>query len=273
MSSLSVDLHLHTTVSDGQASPEELAELALAAGLSAIAVTDHDDLRGSARAAAAVPELLIIPGVEISAKFGDRGVHILAFGVDPSHPGLDDLLRSNRAAKREQADKMLRQLRPFGVPFDVHDFLEGRPPDSYVGRGVIARRIAEHTGKTVRTVFKKWLGFGRLAWVPAAVADAAAVISTVQDAGGVAILAHPGEDDFSLAVPGLLEAGLDGLEVHRPTPRRRLREEAASVVHRHGLLASGGSDWHGGPAHALGDFRVEAEKLAPLLERVAPGLI
>jgi hypothetical protein len=265
------DLHLHTDLSDGFEQPESLARAAVAGRLDTIAITDHDDCRAAERARAAITdgELRVLNGVEISAICGTRPLHILGYGFDPQNRALVDALRVNRAAKRAQVAAMIEALRNMGVHLELEALTTGRDPDAYLGREHLARHLVARKVCRPSTVYRRYLGRGRPGYVSARILQAGAAISLLQDAGGVALLAHPSNDDLEKSLPELCDHGLDGLELFRPRRSTEQLEAIAKAAQARGLLVSGGSDWHGRPSEAsLGRFSCSSEQLRPLLERL-----
>jgi len=241
-----IDLHCHTTASDGVLSPAEVVRRAAEAGVSVLAITDHDTVDAVEVAAEAARGLAlrIVPGVEISARLGDKEIHVLGHFFDPRDPALVAGLASFREKRRERAARMVEQLRAHGAPLDLEEVLD---TDGSVGRPHLARLlVARGHARDFREAFDRWLGKGKPGWVERSMPAAHEAIALVRGAGGVASLAHPRlskvEGDELVA---LARAGLSGLEVDHPHQdedvRRNLRLAARSL----GLEATAGSDFHG----------------------------
>lgn len=258
------DLHLHSTVSDGLWSPAQLLAEIQERAITSFALTDHDDTRGVSeiKASAEAAGLHCIPGVEISCLHGQQGVHILAYGIDLEDTELQACLSQHRRAKQSQIRRMLSHLRNERIDIAFDELLAGRPEDSYVGRGHLARALVPRYLRHQKLAYQHYLGRDASAYVPAKLSQAVDVIALIHQAGGLAVLAHPSHDDLSLRVKALAEAGLDGLEALRPRRSRSFREKILSAAHHHGLFITGGSDWHGvGETLAFGEFTVEASEL------------
>jgi predicted metal-dependent phosphoesterase TrpH len=268
------DLHLHSLVSDGNADPAEVVTRAAAAGLDLIAVSDHDDTRANAPALAAAKELgvRLVTAIELTARVDERPegtVHILGYGIVPS-PELDAVALRNRLGKRAQAIGMLERLRELGIPVTDEEIGLVRTSDAYVGRNRIASALVTRgLAKDRLKAFKRYLNPGARAFVPPDVVPAAEAIAAIHAAKGIAVLAHPTADDLEKRLGKLCEAGLDGIEVWRPRAQGSLLERVEKARERRGLLATGGSDWHGlYPGIPLGDWKVDEEKLKAFLDRL-----
>jgi len=243
-----IDLHCHTTASDGAHAPAEVVRLAHAAGVGVLAITDHDTVAAVEEAADAARPLglRIVPGVEISARLGDKEIHVLGHFVDPAEPRLLSSLADFGRRRRERAERMVEQLRAHGAPLPLDEVLGG---EGSVGRPHLARLLIAHGhARDFREAFDRWLGKGKPGWVDRSMPAAQDAIALIRGAGGAASLAHPrlskvgGEELVALA-----RAGLSGVEVDHPRQdgdaRRTLRLAASSL----GLEATAGSDFHEAP--------------------------
>lgn len=267
-----VDLHSHSTASDGAYAPTAVVERAKAAGVHALALTDHDTLGGVAEAQAAGDRLglRIVPGAELSAHDGDREIHLLALHFqDPQT--LDGELERFRVRRRERAADIVARLRTLGVPLEL-DRVLAEAAGGAVGRPHVARALvaAGHV-RDHREAFDRYLGAGRPAYVAKALFPVPDAVRLVHEAGGILVFAHPGSDGTRERIERLARLGLDGLEVlhpsHSPDDVARLTALARALR----LVRSGGSDWHGateGP-RTLGALRVPAEWLEEQDARVA----
>jgi 3',5'-nucleoside bisphosphate phosphatase len=268
-----IDLHCHTTLSDGTLEPEMLVEQAAQGGIKVLAITDHDDIRGYFQGLSKAQEtgITLLPAVEISSRVIDMGVHILAYGVDPDHKGFENFLATQRKAKKNQIVDMIAHLRNQSIHLDYEDLLGGREPDSYVGRAHVARAMVPRYVKRKSTVYKRYIGHNCAAYVAPNVASGQDVIHEIHEAGGIAVLAHPTFDDVSCTLPRLIEWGLDGIECFRPRCSRSLHDVLVSTAHHNELITTGGSDWHGDRKvdadQPMGHFQVPPEKIQRFLER------
>lgn len=240
------DLHLHSTASDGRVSPERLVELSLAAGLPAIALTDHDSVAGvdAAIAAAAGTTLSVIPGVELSAGIGDRGIHILGYFIDHHDQVLLDRLEQLRRIRLERAERIVYGLARDGYAISLEDVL-GLAAEGAVGRAHIAQLlVTAGYVPTVTQAFRTLLGSSAPYYVPKPVSAPEEVIGWIADAHGIAVVAHPGLSGIADLVPRLVDAGIAGIEAYHGSHDAATAEYYASLARTHGLIATGGSDFH-----------------------------
>ena len=260
-----VDLHAHSTASDGAATPEEFVATAQRAGLAAIALTDHDTLAGvrAAQRAAEPLGIRVIPGVELSTVDQGHEVHLLGLHIRDVE-AMEDELAAFRGSRRTRAIAIVAKLNELGVPVTVEAVLEAAA-DGAIGRPHIARAlIAGGFVKDNREAFDRWLGNGRPANIEKeklAIADA---IAMIHGYGGLAVWAHPGPDGRRERVEPLVAMGIDGLEVRHPGHQNDDTQRLGALVAHFKLVPSGGSDWHGAAAgsRALGAMQVSPEWLA-----------
>jgi len=244
-----VDLHIHTHFSDGSDSPEGVARRAAAAGLVAVAVTDHDTVAGLDESEQAVRDagLEFMPGVEISATYGETEVHIVGLGIDRHHEDL--LLELGRLVKgrSDRVDQMVAKLALLGVPVTRADVETQASGAAALGRMHVAHALmAQGVTRTLQEGFDKYLRAGRRAYVPRKIISCKRAIELIQTAGGLAFLAHPGVGvTVSRVLDRLLALPFDGLEVYhtRHTPGHITQFTQAAL--ERDLLISGGSDCHG----------------------------
>ena len=267
---MKADLHLHTTASDGDWTPEQVVGGAVAGGLDVIAVTDHDTVAGVARARHAAKDLTlsVISGIEVSSTFQGRDVHILGYFVDVEAPVLVGY--GTRAGRRreERMREMLGKLSAQGIeiPYERVEAAAGSDP-GVIGRPHLARALVEAGHVTsVSGAFASLIGDDSDAFVPAYLLEPRDAVELVLAAGGVPVWAHPPSEIIDALLPALIEVGLRGLEVYRPRNRRADVLRLEELCRSRGLLASGGSDWHT-PRYGsmLGDFHVTSEEVGPLL--------
>lgn len=274
-----IDLHTHSDVSDGTAPPASLVRAAAAAGLDVVALTDHDTTQGWQEAEHAAREVGVhlVRGIEISCTHRGRGLHLLAYLPDPTHPGLGELLGRIVEGRSNRVPAMLAQLRDAGVAIEQADLdrvgsrtaATGRPhvADALVGLGVVGSR---------GDAFREWLSPGRPGFVDRWAATVTDTVRAVGEAGGVSVVAHPWGRGGRTALPEeeiavLAAAGLAGVEVdhqdHDDAARARLRELAAELD----LVVTGSSDHHGAGKvdHDLGCHTTDPEQYERLLARAA----
>lgn len=248
-----VDLHCHSTASDGTMSPREVVRLASEIKLSALALTDHDTIGGIAEAAdeAAIRGIDFLPGIEISAKFPLPGtLHILGYGIDPANATLTKLTEELRGGRDDRNERIVAKLQTLGIDITIDEVLAraqgtvGRP---HIAQVLVAKGVVTHP----QVAFDKYLGQGGLAYEDKERFTPREAIAMIHAAGGVAICAHPTQlrlANFPIlerVLKDLVDLGLDGVEVihsdHRPFDVRFLN----AFADKYKLLKSGGSDFHG----------------------------
>jgi hypothetical protein len=256
------DLHSHSTASDGTTPPADVMARAAAAGLDAIALTDHDTTGGHAAAAAALPPgLTLIPGVELSCRQDGHSVHLLAYLFDPADAELAGEMAAIRSSRLDRARAMVARLDELGsgVTWEqVTRIADG----GVIGRPHIARALAEAgvVATPAEAFSRDWIGPGGRAHVSRYALDPARAVALVRGAGGVSVLAHPRGESRGWQIPdeviaGMAAAGLTGIEVDHPQQDRAGRERLRALAADLDLIPSGGSDDHG----ELTGFRIGAE--------------
>jgi len=267
------DLHLHTTCSDGFFTPEQLLQEAKNRRFSAIAITDHDTLKGSERAASLAQafDIEIIPGVEITTVAAKKEFHILGYLMDGRNRDLLSLLQHNEDRRFERMRRMLEQLRHIGLDVPFEDLYE------FTGKGVLGRLQLAHfllAKKMVRSpaeAFKKYIGKECPGYVKGEYVSTARAIEFIRGAGGVAVWAHPGREELENNFSSLLKWGIQGLEVFHSSHSAAQKERLSLLAERHGLLITGGSDCHGaGKSRILiGEVKLPYHYVESLREGVA----
>jgi predicted metal-dependent phosphoesterase TrpH len=268
-----IDLHLHTTASDGTLAPRDLVAHAAAAGLRVISVTDHDTTAGldEARGAAAARQLTFVPGIEITAVEADRDVHVLGYYIDPESAALGEFLRAQRADRLRRVREMCDRLNALGFDVRADLLTEATVPARSIGRPAIADALVRAGFASSRDdAFKRLLGAGSPAYVPRRGVSSADVVRIITDAGGIASLAHPALAGIDDLIPTLAARGLAAIEArhsdHPPGVEARYRELAARL----GLAVTGGSDFHGpdaANASSLGRVTLDQEDFDALAAR------
>lgn len=249
---MAVDLHVHSTASDGTDTPARLVHLASEKGLRAMALTDHDTLDGwtQAQQAAAGTGLELIPGVELSLEH-DGGMHLLVLWLRPGTGPLQDRLGELRAGRDARNTRVLEILAEYGLHISAEE-LAAEAGGGTVGRPHIASLMMRkgHV-PDLATAFDLWLGKGRRAYVGRQRLSAGEAIGLARESGAVPVLAHPHTlgihraEDMSALLHGLVDNGLVGLEAMYSSYQRHERDGYASLARRFGLVPSGGSDYHG----------------------------
>jgi predicted metal-dependent phosphoesterase TrpH len=269
-----IDLHLHTSASDGALAPTDLVARAAAAGLTTISITDHDTTAGleSARAAASAHSVRLIAGIEITAVEDGRDTHVLGYFFDPADAALRRFLERQHQDRIRRIREIAERLATLGLPIDPQPLIaRGLDRGQSVGRPhVAAALIARGYVQSWDEAFEKYLEKGRPAFVPRQGASAADVVRVIHAAGGVASLAHPGLSKMDERIPTLVAAGLDALEAshadHDEETERRYRSLAEAFC----LSITAGSDFHGDGVRkpcALGRITMTAQELAALEAR------
>ncbi len=249
-----IDLHMHTTASDGQLAPAALLARVRDARLETISVTDHDTVAAAHEMAAlcAGARVTFVPGIEITAIHEGRDVHVLGYGFDPDDAALASFLAGQRAIRVDRMRQIGRRLRALDIHVDVDAILApvlDRPGRS-VGRPAVGRAlVAGGHVATLDEAFSRYLGEDGLAWVPRDGASPVDVVAVIRRAGGVASLAHPGQTQADELVAPMVAAGMEAIEVYHPDHLPEVERHYAQLAADLGLVATGGSDYHGDPGH------------------------
>jgi 3',5'-nucleoside bisphosphate phosphatase len=250
-----IDLHLHTTASDGRCTPHELVNRAWRAGVTVMAVTDHDTVAAipEVRSAAKACGIEVITGIEITAiESSGRDIHMLGYFIDPDDSGLTAFLAKQRTQRIARVEALGVRLAQLGMPIDIGTVLRQarEPRGRSVGRPQIARAmIAAGYVADTREAFDRWLATGRPAFVPRSGAPPGEVIDIVHAAGGLASLAHPGQTNVDSFISAYVESGLDAIELYHPDHDADAVARYRNIASRLNLLATGGSDFHGDADH------------------------
>ena len=241
------DLHLHTQFSDGTFTPEELVLHAQQHGLACIALTDHDTVEGCARAAAACAavKMEFISGAELTAEHKDIEVHVIGYFLDTESRALLERIAQFQAVRQRRIHEMVAALNKLGVPLKVEAVFAlanckspGRP---HVARALVKERLIGNLDEA----FEKYLKKGRPAWVPKTKMSALESIELIHQAGGLAVMAHPGLNRTDEIIPVLVDAGLDGIECFHTKHSTVMSERYLEIAEKYRLLVTGGSDCHG----------------------------
>jgi len=268
-----IDLHSHTTASDGQHSPEELLSLAASAGVTVLAVTDHDTVAGlaAAKEAARARGLELVPGIELSAFVLGREAHILGHFLNPEDPDVSRFADRLRTEREQRMVHMVEKMRQLGFPVRMED-VYAIADKAHLGRPHLARVLVEK-GWCVDTkeAFDRFLGDGRPAWVDRYRLEGADAIRLIRDAGGTATLAHPGTSKMNrMEVLTLAREGLAGLEVNHSDHNPSVREKYLALAREFELIPTAGSDFHGekvAPGRHLGTAAMPPELFEKLRSR------
>jgi len=243
------DLHTHSTASDGTLAPADLVLQASRRGLSIIALTDHDTTAGLDEAMTAGAQLgvRVIPGIELSTNVRAGEVHMLGYGIDPANEVLQGALAGYRRERVDRARRIIDRLRDMGVDLSV-DAVISTGSDAAVGRPHIARAMIEAGYvQSVSEAFDRYIGNGKPAYIESERKPTPVeAITLIRAAGGLPVHAHPfSSEEFPATLPSLVAAGLAGIEVYYAEYSLEQRQLLAEIASEHGILATGGSDYHG----------------------------
>jgi 3',5'-nucleoside bisphosphate phosphatase len=276
---MAVDLHTHSTYSDGTVSPAAVVERAIAAGLSVVALTDHDGFEGLAEAAAtAEGRIGFIPGVELSVDWNGRAMHLLAYWVEDGPGPLQDALTDIRASRWTRNIEMIEALQAMGIEITVDEVLE-EAGHGVVGRPHIAAVLCRHgAAENNNDAFERYLGSAGAAYRQRKRLTARDAVDLTRASGGVTSVAHPhtvadSADGYREVFEGVAALGVDGIECHYVEYEPDLRSRLAAWADDLGLIPTGGSDYHGAYKPGIevgtgrGDLRVPDEAAARLAER------
>jgi hypothetical protein len=267
------DLHIHTTCSDGALGAAAVVARARQAGLTCIAITDHDHVGAidEARAAGTQLGIEVIAGVELSTTIAQQDVHLLGYLIDPAYPPLQEYLATMRAERMRRAERMVEKLNGLSVPLTMHAVLE-EAGTAAVGRPHIATALAAAgLTESYYEAFSRYIGFGRPAYEEKVTLTPRESIRLIAEAGGISCIAHPGASIPDSLLRDLIHAGVDGIETVHPshTPERTAYYRA--IAEAYFLLTCGGSDYHGGgrsDEEALGKFTIPLDQVRILQRRV-----
>ena len=277
-----IDLHTHSTVSDGSDAPWRIPELAAEAGCTAVALTDHDRLDGVPEATARAGELgvRLVPGCELSCAFSPRSMHVLVYFVEPGEGPLQDELKELQRIRHDRNVALAERLGKLGLPV-TYEEMEAEAGGGGVGRPhAAAVLVRKGVVTSVREAFDQWLGEGRPGHVPRRrQLQPEEAVGLALHSGGVPVLAHPldlelGPGELDSVVGELAGLGLAGLEAIYGRYRPEEREELAALARHHGLVVTGGSDHHGDYKPDLrvgvgrGDLDVPDRALEELADRL-----
>jgi predicted metal-dependent phosphoesterase TrpH len=271
-----IDLHTHSTASDGRCTPGELVARAVSAGVTTLGLTDHDTLAGCAAAADACASagVAFVPGIEITAVAHERDIHVLAYFVDLSSSTLLAFLGEQRQRRLDRVRAIIERLTALGMPLDADRVLAPTltQPDAAVGRPWIARAlVSAGYVSTVSDAFDSFLSHGRPAFVPRVGAAPADVFEQVHRARGLTSLAHPVLMKHDEWIPAFVDAGLDAIEAFHADHTLTDVERYRALARDFGLLVTGGSDFHGDNDHGSphpGAVSLPREHYEALLARV-----
>jgi predicted metal-dependent phosphoesterase TrpH len=266
-----IDLHIHTTMSDGALTPPEVLEKVRAVSLAAFALADHDTISGYRQLVNMLgpddPEL--ITGLELSVAVNGADMHMLAYLFDPDHAELNETLVRFQEGRNLRGGRMVQRLNERGLALPLDDVLKaangsaiGRPhiADALVYKGLVA---------SVEDAFRRHIGDHCPAYIPKSMIRPEEAISMIHRAGGLAVLAHPYINDMHKLIPSLVKQGLDGIEVYHYSHNKQQVQELKRLAVKYQLIRSGGSDFHGRQMHEgeIGAYQIPLEFLETMKDR------
>ncbi|MFH1038413.1 MAG: PHP domain-containing protein [PVC group bacterium] len=265
------DLHIHTLASDGAYSAREVLNAARVAGLSAIAITDHDSVEALPEAISLAEEygIEVIPGIEISVELDAAEMHLLGYFVDYRDPGFRERLALLRRVRACRAEAMLKILEEMGFPLDMEKLLPGQMTGA-IGRLHIAQALFRSGYvQSLSEAFSRYIGNNGPAYVSKMKLSKEDALAMILRAGGVPVLAHPGQLDRDELIPDLIKLGLAGLEAYYPSHSRFTTNHYLELARHYHILATGGSDCHGTNKEKIliGTVRVPYRVVEELRER------
>jgi hypothetical protein len=257
---VNIDLHIHSTYSDGSLTPSEIIASARQLGLAAIAITDHDCINGSKEVLQSIdlpPSLNFLTGIEISAAFPEGfprkgSLHILGYGFDINNLDLNQILTILQHARNDRNPRIIRKLNKLGIAIDLKE-VSALAGDSVLGRPHIAQTlVSKNVATSIDDAFNRFLGYGQPAYVDKYRIETQKAIQIIRQAGGIAVLAHPGlietDDDDNNVEPLLkilIDMGLGGMEVYYSEHSGKQTAYFTQLAQRYNLLMTGGTDFHG----------------------------
>ncbi len=267
------DLHMHTNHSDGAYEPCDLLKKVREAGLRTISITDHDCVNGLDEAIhfGAMYDVIVIPGIELSASVNKKEIHLLGYFINHHDDNLLHSLSTLREERIQRAEKIVKKLNALNIPLKIESVLECAGHGA-VGRPHIAAALVKGSFiRSYRDVFEKYIGDGCPAYEAKKESSPEKVIKLIADSGGLSFLAHPARAIDDATVLELLELGLDGIEVVHPSHSNASVKHYRSLVNEHYLLESGGSDFHGGlkdDEALLGNVTVSSSVIEKMRQRL-----
>jgi predicted metal-dependent phosphoesterase TrpH len=263
------DLHCHTTASDGILSPSEIMMYAAKRGLQAVAITDHDTTLGweEAEKAAYRAGVKLLKGLEINTEWRGKEVHILGYGLNDDNNNLKIRLQELRSKRTDRIGKIIEKLKGLNIRLSLADVEQCAKGESLGRPHVVAAMIAKGYLDSYQEGFDKYLSVGAPAYVPRYKLTPSEAIIIIREAGGVAVLAHPGNNVSQDDIQQWVEDGLQGIEVSHPDHTLNHEKKYRKIAAQYGLITTGGSDYHGPgvkPGIELGDWGVSLDLVQQL---------
>ncbi len=270
-----IDLHLHTTASDGNLDPKALVRRAYSAGIRVLSVTDHDTMAGVPAADQEAKSLGVdfVSGIEITAVLNGRDVHILGYFLHPAPHLLASFLEKQREERLRRARKICKSLERLKMSINIENLItDAEKNNQVITRPILAKALLKAGYvKSEREAFSRWIGDGCPAYVQRRGSSPEEVVKLISKSGGVSVLAHPGLFRKDELIPRFVRAGLVGLEAYHPQHNKRQRTHYFELAKKNLLIASGGSDYHGENHHnakCLGIIGTPYKEFLSLRERL-----
>ncbi|MDI9475910.1 MAG: PHP domain-containing protein [Natronincolaceae bacterium] len=273
-----IDMHVHSTFSDGVYSPGKLVDYAVEKGLSGIAITDHDTVDGIEEAikrAGIYKNFIVIPGVELSTEYNNEEIHILGYRIDYKMEYLLEILQRLQDSRSDRATKIINKLKKIGVKISYKDVTK-IAGDGAIGRPHIAHSLVQKGYvQTIKEAFIRYLAKGAVAYVPKQKLTPISAINIIKKAGGFSVAAHPGLLKSETTLDYLIDIGIDGIEVYHSKHTTEQSERYLKLAEKHNLIITGGSDFHyppknnrynSNPDEDLGGIKISLESIKKLLK-------
>ncbi len=269
-----VDLHVHTTISDGLSTPSQVVDAAVERGLNGIAITDHDSVEGINAAlnrGRLYDEFYVIPGIEFSCVYLDKEVHLLGYFFDYKSPAVVSTTKKLRNGRVTRGKKIIKKLNSLGINIKLEDVMK-HAKKNYIGRPHIGRALIDKNYVTsMEEAFTKYLDRGKPGYIESYKLQIEEVIKLIHNEGGIVVLAHPGLMRDKRIINYCIKAGIDGIEVIHPKHSNQDVLELLEITKKFNLIKTGGSDWHSTKEAGnclLGKYYVNLNNIPELKERI-----
>ncbi|WP_077367570.1 PHP domain-containing protein [Anaerosalibacter sp. Marseille-P3206] len=270
---MKLDLHTHTTFSDGFFTPEEIVDLAVKKGLDGIAITDHDTTKGidsAIKRSTVYKDFLVVPGIEFSCEYNDEEVHILGYFIEYKSPELIKLTDKLKTERIKRGYKIISELNNIGLNITIED-VKKFAKDDFVGRPHIANALVmKGLADSIEDAFNKYLIKGKPGYVKRYKLSIADTINLIHRIDGIAVLAHPGLLKVKDIIDYAIDSGIDGIEAIHSKHLKKEIDDYIYMSKRNNLIITGGSDFHGAInncEYSLGNYYIDIDKLETLKRR------
>ena len=269
-----IDLHTHTTASDGIYSPRRLIDLARNSGLVAMAITDHDTVDGLPEAMdyAASVGFRLFPGVEFSIEYDTGSFHLIGLNLDYTHERLRTTVKTLSEHRSTRAYRIIDDLKKHGIDIPIEEVL-AEAGGGAMGRPHVARVMVNHgIAPTLRDIFQNYLVIGKPGYVKKVRIEFEEAVTLIRESGGIPVIAHPVSlecrdmNEFEGRLKGFIKTGVQGLEAYASMHSPEMAEQYCALAKKYGLLVTGGSDFHGDKDETIGHYQKECPVPAGLLD-------